>query len=194
MEEKRLTRRFSDVFDETLPILESARKGFVTENAALLKESITKFRDLIKSRAVFAQTIIQKKEKSEEELKYLSTVVPLQIAALAIENVMEKMALKVEAKIPFTDKALKEIRSLQFLVYSQLTDARDYVLTGNPHLKENIRKSMEEIKRLADEYELVHQNRLITGVCMPKASYLYIDITDSLKRAARAMVEFSEKV
>ena len=194
MEEKRLTNRISETFNLALPILQNARKGFVTENAALLKESITKFRDLLKSRGSTAESIVTKEDKTDEEKKYISMVIPLQTSALAIENVMEKMAIKVEAKIPFTEKALKEIDSLLIIVYTQLTDAKDFVTTGNANLKANIRKSFEEIRRLADEYELVHQNRLITGVCMPKASYLYIDITDSLKRASRALAEFCEKL
>ncbi len=193
MEDERLTKMLSDVFGEALPILQNARKGFITDNVALLKDSIAKFRELLKSRVAFSESIIKKTDKNEAEIKYVSTVIPLQSAAQAITNVMEKMAIKAEAQIPFTDKALKEIGSLLIIVYTQLTDARDYLVTGNPHLKENIRKNMEEIKRLAEEYELVHQNRLIMGVCVPKASYLYIDITDSLKRAARAMVQFSEK-
>ena len=194
MEEKRLIAKIADVFSETLPIMQDARKGFFTDNGKLLKDSIDKFKNLIKNRAAAAETIIGKADKNEGEVKFVSTMVPLQITAMAIENVMEKMVIKVEAKVPFTEKALKEIGSLLYIVYEQLTDAKDYVLTGNPHLKENIRKNMEEMKRLADEYESVHQNRLITGVCMPKASYLYIDISESLKRATRALVEFSEKV
>ncbi len=193
-EERQLTRLRSDVFDEALPILQNARKGFIRDNGTVLKESITKFRELLKSRAAFAKTIIDKKEKSPAELKYVSTLAPLQASGLAIENVMQKMAVKAEAKIPFTEKALKEIDSLLVVVYAQLTDARDYVTTGNPHLKVKIRQHMEEIKKLAEEYELVHQHRMISGVCVPKASYLYIDITDSLKRAARALVQFSEQV
>jgi Na+/phosphate symporter len=194
MEEKRLSEMLSDVFDEALPVLQNARKGFVRDNGSLLEESITKFRRLLKSRITSAEAITKKEERNEEEDKYVSMVIPLQTAALAIENVMEKMAIKAEAKIPFTEKALKEIDSLLVIVYAQLVGAKDYVTTRNPNLKANIRKNMEEIKRLADEYDLVHQNRLITGVCIPKASYLYIDITDSLKRVARALVQFSEKV
>ncbi len=194
MEEKGLTGILSNVFDEALPILQNARKGFIRDNRALLEESVTKFRELLKSRISFAETITRKAEKNEEELKYVGMVIPLQTAALAIENVMEKMAIKAEAKIPFTEKAFKEIDSLLVVVYAQLAAAKGYVATGDPYLKADVRKNMEEIRRLADEYDLIHQNRLITGVCLPKASYLYIDITDSLKRAARALVQFCEKV
>lgn len=178
-EKKQLTKMLSDVFHEAMPILQHARNGFIRDNGVELKESVAKFRELLKSRATFAETLIKKKEKNEAELKYVGTLAPLQASALAIENVMQKMAVKAEAKIPFTEKGLKEIDSLLVLVYAQLTDARDYVITENPHLKVSIRQCMEEIKRLADEYELIHQQRMISAVCVPKASYLYIDITDS---------------
>ena len=194
MEEKRLDKKLADVFNETLPILRNARKGFIADDGALAKASIAKFRELLKFHITTADTITKKKEKNNEELKYVNTIIPLQGAALAIENVIEKMVIKAEAKVPFTEKALKEIDSLLVIMYAQLTDAKDYMITGNPHLKENIWKNMEEITRLTDEYNLIHQNRLITGVCIPKASYLYIDITDSLKRAARAFAQFSETV
>jgi hypothetical protein len=46
---------------------------------------------------------------------------------------------------------------------------------------------------LVDEFEIIHQNRLITGVCMPQASYLYIDMTDSLKRIAKELSAFADK-
>jgi Na+/phosphate symporter len=52
---------------------------------------------------------------------------------------------------------------------------------------------MEKVTKLVDEFDLIHQNRLITGVCMPQASYLYIDMTDSLKRMARELAAFADK-
>ena len=193
-EEKQLTKMLSDVFHEAMPILQHARKGFIRDNGTELKEAVTRFRDLLKSRAAFAETLTKKEEKNAAELKYMSLLPPLQASALAIENVMQKMAVKAEAQIPFTEKGLKEIDSLLEVVYAQLTNARDYMITGNPHLKEGIRERMEELKNLADEYESIHQHRMIAGVCVTKASYLYIDITDSLKRAAKALVQFSEQV
>jgi Na+/phosphate symporter len=77
---------------------------------------------------------------------------------------------------------------------AQFRDTMDYVLTKNPRLKENIKGAKEMIAKSTTEYELIHQQRLITGVCMPKASYLYIDISESIKRIARGLAEFSEKV
>lgn len=194
MEEKRLTRMLSDVFDEAMPIMRHARKGFIADNRNLLKESIDKFSALVKSRSDVAEEIVKKSEKTESERKYLNIIVPLQASATAIENVMHKMLIKAEARVPFTEKAIKEIDSLLIIIYDQLTDVKDYVITENAHLKENIRKNMEEMRKQTDEYEVIHHTRFVTGVCVPKASYLYIDITDSLKRASKALVRFSEEI
>ena len=79
-------------------------------------------------------------------------------------------------------------------VGKEFTDLKDFCLTKNPILKEQVRVDMEEIRKLIDEYEIIHQNRLVTGVCMPQASYLYIDITDSLKRMAKELSVFAEKL
>ena len=53
---------------------------------------------------------------------------------------------------------------------------------------------MEKIIEMADKYSLMHEERLITGACMPKASYLYLDIIGSIKRIAQELVSFSERV
>ena len=193
MEERRLDKRFLDTFDEIVPVMESVRKGFLAQNIALVKEGRAKFQEILKSRAAFAEKVIQEKNRTDAEIRYLSLIIPFQTVALAIENVMEKMEIKVEAKILFSEKAAKEINVLIAIVASQLRDIKDYITTKNPNLKAAIQKSMEDLTRLADEYTVVHQDRMIQGVCMPKASYLYIDITDSLKRLSRGLVAFSEK-
>ena len=66
-------------------------------------------------------------------------------------------------------------------------------MTKNPALNEKIRADMEKVRKMADDFDIIHQNRLITGVCMPKASFLYIDMTDSLKRMAKELGAFADK-
>ena len=66
-------------------------------------------------------------------------------------------------------------------------------MTKNPLLKAQIQTDMEKVMKMIDDFDTVHQNRLITGVCMPRASYLYIDMTDSLKRMARELAAFADK-
>jgi Na+/phosphate symporter len=194
MEEKELNQRFHNMFEKMTPILEDMKKGFFTQNNTILKESEKRFREILKSALPFAEKLIEEKEKDEVEKRYVNLVLPVQMTALALENLIEKMHIKVESHILFSEKALNEIKELFAVMESQFIDTKDYILTKNPHLKNNIKSGKEKIIKMANEYALVHEQRLITGVCMPKASYLYIDITDSLKRITRRLADFAERV
>ena len=194
MEEKEMLLKFHEVFEHTLPVLESTKKGFLAEKETVLKENKAKIKDIIKSRVDFAQAIIEAKDKSEADKKYVSLLPSFQSIALALENLISKMETKVESRILFSEKALSEIKELLDTMLAQFRDAMDYVPTKNPHLKDNVKALREKIARATAEYDSIHQQRLITGICMPKASYLYIDISESIKRISRGLVEFSEKV
>jgi Na+/phosphate symporter len=194
MDEKELMQRFRDVFETSVPILDDLEKGFFSQQAAVIQECEKKFGDLLISRVPYVERIIGEKQKSEADMKYVRLLPALQTIALAIENLMYKMESKLVSNILFSEKALSEIRSLFHLMKEQFRDTKDYVITENPVLKEAIRTHMENMFRMIDELAIVHQNRLITGICMPQASYLYLDITDSLKRISRGLVNFVNKV
>jgi len=193
MEEQELTNRFCSLFEETLPILTNIYKGFAGQKINLLKESRSKFREVWKNRLPAVEKLIGDTEKNEVEKKFVALLPHLQRVALAIDNLVDKMEIKVETHILFSQKALDEIKQLMVAVGTEFTDVKDYCMAKNPVLKEQIRTDMEKIRKMIYEFEMVHQNRLITGVCMPKASYLYIDMTDSLKRMAKELGDFAEK-
>jgi Na+/phosphate symporter len=193
MEERELTDRLCSLFDETLPILTTIYKGFVGHKLPVLKESRAKFRSILKNRLPFVERLMEDKDKDEIEKKYINLVPHLQRVALALDNLVDKMEIKVETRTLFSQRALDEIKRLMVAVEAEFRDVRDFCMTKNPILKEQIRVDMENIRKMIDEFEIVHQNRLITGVCMPQASYLYIDMTDSLKRIAKELSVFADK-
>jgi len=78
-------------------------------------------------------------------------------------------------------------------VGTEFTVVKDYFTTRNPVIKDKIRSDTEKVREMIDEFDIVHQNRLITGICMPQASYLYIDMTDSLKRMAKELAALADK-
>lgn len=194
MEEREITERICNLFEETTPILNNIYRGFVGQKINLLKESRTKFRASLKERLPGIEKLIENKEKTEAEQKFLMALPHLQRVALALDGLLDKMEIKVESNVLFTDKALDEIKQLMVAVGAEFTDVKDYCFTKNPVLKEQIATDMEKVTKMIDEFDHVHQNRLITGVCMPQASYLYIDMTDSLKRMARELAAFANTV
>jgi Na+/phosphate symporter len=193
MEEKELIQRFHGTFEAIIPILQDVYKGFFANNPALLKECLSKFEKMHSAILPFVEKVIAEKEKDPVEKRYVNLVLAFQPIALAIDSLINRMLVKVESDILFSEKAVRDIKSLLEITYGQCRDAKDYILTKNPHLKDNVLAAKEKLAELATEYDVVHQNRLITGVCMPKASYLYIDFTHSLKRISRGLADFVEK-
>jgi Na+/phosphate symporter len=194
MEEKELVQGFHQIFEEVIPLFERTKKGFYVEKASILKEEKAKFSGIIKSRVAQAASVVGKKDKNEVEKKFIVLLTSAQTMSLAIENLVQKLEMKVEGQVLFSEKALMEIKKLFGVIEAQLRDTADFLSTRNARLKEAVHRGMEEAIKLADEYEVIHQQRLIEGVCMPKASYLYLDIVDSFKRIARSLAEFAERV
>jgi len=193
MDENELTQRFYKTFEALMPILQDIYKGFFANNTALLKECSSKFQKMHTTVLPFVEKIISEKEKDPIEKKYVALLLSFQPVALAIDNLINRMLDKVQNNILFGDKAVKEIKTLLDITYGQCRDSKDYFLTKNPHLRHNVVMAKEKLMELVIEFDIVHQNRLITGVCMPKASYLYIDFTHSLKRISKGLADLVEK-
>lgn len=194
MKENEILQRFQEILETAIPILEDLKKGFFTQKTSVIQDCERKFGDLLISRLPYAEKIVGEKEKDEAETKYVILLPTFQTIGLAIENLMYKMEAKVNSNILFSQKALSEIEELYGVMLEQLRDTKDYIATKNPNLKGSVKSHMEKTFKLIEELAIVHQNRLITGICMPQASYLYLDITDSLKRISRGLMDLTEKV
>ena len=194
MEEKRLTGKFNDVFVQTVPILETIKKGFFTHNLDIMREGKGQFREMLKSKVAGVLMVMEEPNKTEVQKQWLALIPSFQTIGLALENLISKMETKVELKILFSEKALAEIKELYTILEQQFRNAKDYIATKNPVLMTEMRAGWEKIFKTADEYAVIHQNRLIAGVCVPQASYLYLDIVDSIKRSSRGLIDFAEQV
>lgn len=185
---------FYRMFEAAIPILKSVKEGFERENSKILRENLERFLEIIKGSLPFFEKISEKKEKGEAETKALELLPIAQIVASGIENLIHKMLIKIDSNVLFSEKAKAEIGELLDELTSELRDLKDFIITENPELKKKVEERANKAISLSYEYDSVHQRRLITGICMPKASYLYMDMTDSMRKAFREMRNFAEKV
>jgi Na+/phosphate symporter len=182
------------MFNEAMPILESIKHGFIIQNEAVLTEAETKFIRVLTSNLPFAEKLVKKIPKDDIEKKFLRLLPHLQLIAMVARNLINTKKKKIASDVLFSDKALHEIIDIYTLMQAQWVDTRDFILTKNPDLKVDIKTAMEKIYKMADECVLEHEYRLITGLCMPKASYLYLIIVDSIKRISGELTSLSEKL
>ena len=90
----------------------------------------------------------------------------------------------VDEDVPFTDRALREINSLFERGVELLECVRDAALTENRVLVRHVIGAGAQYAQLAKDYAMAHQQRLQEGVCLPRASSVYLELLEQLERMA----------
>ncbi len=109
--------------------------------------------------------------------------VPMHLERIAvnIELLGASVGRMIRDGILFTDRAAREIRQLFATVLELLEGLRDALRTGNRTLVRYIRDAGRVAEVQANEFALFHEQRLIEGVCQPKASSVYLAMLDQLR-------------
>ncbi|MFH1115509.1 MAG: hypothetical protein V1792_16495 [Pseudomonadota bacterium] len=109
-----------------------------------------------------------------------------------IESILNVSRIKSRDGIPFSDKALKELTELFSLFTEALRTFRDVLLNRNQTVLEALLKQQDKLAQMTIDFGLAHEDRLLEGLCSPKASSLYLDILDSVKNANAHIKDMSE--
>ena len=133
---------------------------------------------------------------SSDEIARVYTSIPGHLERIAsnIEHIIRIVEQKNRENILFSDKAVSEMNFLFNRIKEVLSNLSDLVLARNKYLANYIIESEAEIERTANEFSTLHEERLIEGVCMPRASGIYVIILDSLKRIAWNAKEIAAKL
>lgn len=75
-----------------------------------------------------------------------------------------------------------------------LKNTSDIIPARNRIIREYVKESATEISRSANDFSTMHEERLVEGLCMPKASPLFLDIMDALKGISWHAKEIAEKL
>jgi Na+/phosphate symporter len=98
-----------------------------------------------------------------------------------IDTLLRTLRAMLHDAVPFSERAMREINSLFEKSVELLECMRDAIGTRNKVLIRHIREEGGRFERMINEFALFHQERLVEGLCLPKASSLYLAILDSLK-------------
>ena len=116
---------------------------------------------------------------AEQELVF----VPLHLERIGdnIESLVKAIKGMVQEGIPFTERAMREVNALFEKAIELAECVRDLVRTKNKVLVKHIADEGQRYEETANEYALAHQQRLIEGLCMAKASSLFVAMLDYLR-------------
>ena len=109
---------------------------------------------------------------------YADVVGDLELIGDYCKDILERVQIKIEEKLLFSDEAVKEYGEL----YGKTEEALEEIVCDldrdNPEIVRAVLKKEEQIDNLVDEYRRRHDQRLINGICSPIACNMFLNMLD----------------
>lgn len=120
--------------------------------------------------------------------------VNLRSIAENLATIAQALASKIKEEVLFSDKAMSELNYLFQRSRELLSTTVDLIFAPNVYVATYIREATVELERTADAFVSLHEDRLIGGLCLPKASGIFITCVDSFRHIAWQVQEIAVKV
>ncbi len=121
---------------------------------------------------------VSKKNETTRIKIYLDVVGDLELIGDYCKDILERVQIKIEERLLFSDEAVKEYVDLYThtqRVFARVTEA--LVNDDYEHLKK-VADEKKKIESLIDEYRTRHAQRLVERVCSPLACNMFLNIID----------------
>ena len=182
-----LGEKLSKMCYKASEILGGCIDGFLKHNIELINKSEKQGKELHYEETDIVNTLVEKAKltSSAKERKYISGLITVGNHIELIEdnvlNLLGSIRKKIEDSMLFSDKAVDELNYLFSNTKGILKSTADALVTKNRIIGKHILAEEEEVRQKACNFETVHEDRMISGVCVPDASRLYIDMVNSIR-------------
>jgi Na+/phosphate symporter len=168
-------------------------KSFIIPDPEKMQTCETLAKEVHREEKVLTTAIVCSPRTTSEVLKtVLLFPGKLERAGDLLESILNVARTKARDGIPFSDKALGEMTQLFELLEKMMKNFRDLIATLNASLIDVLLNQQKQLAQMTIDFALAHEGRLISGVCAPKASSLYLDILDSIRSINRYFKDMAE--
>jgi len=119
--------------------------------------------------------------KPEEKLKvaaYAEVVGDLELIGDYCKDILERVQIKIEEKLLFSDDAVKEYEQLYQKTHDAMKEVVHAINRDDLSLVQEVLRHQQHIDTLVDEYRQKHTERMINGVCSPFACNMFLNMLD----------------
>ena len=95
-----------------------------------------------------------------------------------VKDMIERIEIKIQEKLFFSEDALSEYRHLYNAVKAGLSDIVKSLKMDDKNFAKRILGDEEHVNRLLVKYRDAHTKRLISGVCDPRAGNMFLNLLD----------------
>ncbi len=176
-------------------MLEATWEGFRKHSIERLSEAEHIGREIHEKEKELTYTITHHLSYKEPHIEKLA-LVPGHIERIGdnIELLIRCIKTMIREGIPFSERAIKEINTLFTKCIELIECLGDVIKTRNRVLVKYIIEEGKKFQDMVSEYALAHQERLIEGTCLSKASSIFLAMLDYLTEIERHIRQITGKV
>lgn len=101
---------------------------------------------------------------------------------------------RISKHILFSEKAIRELEYLIGSIKYLSRCLKDVVITRNDVLLKYIIDTANALENTADSFAAEHEERLLSGVCQPQSSALFIDLLNTIKENSYHFKEMGRQI
>ena len=182
--------------DQTIDMLKVAREAFLKQRRPLAAQVLTLGHDVHRAEKALTANLVPGTADGGEVSGSERIFVPMHLERIGdnIEAFARAVERQVQDGVVFTDRAVHEIDRLLEKALELLEATRDILLTGNRTLVHHVLADGPCFQGTATEFASFHQERLIQGVCVPRASSIYLAMVDYVRGVERHLRDIVQKV
>jgi len=114
----------------------------------------------------------------ENMMYFTSIVADLEEIGDYIKDMIERIEIKIEEKLLFSEEALGEYKHLYRVIETALYDIVNSLKLDDKNFAKRILCDEGHVNILVQEYRQAHAKRLIAGGCDPRAGNMFLDLLD----------------
>lgn len=140
-----------------------------------LEKEITKYLVLVSQRSLSPM-------QSKRLTDLLNIVNDIERVGDHAENLAELAEEKIDEKLPFSEKALDELKYMFSKVHFSLNKSISALKNRDIELAREVALKEDEIDKIEKELRANHINRLNQGICYPESGVIFLDVISNLER------------
>jgi phosphate:Na+ symporter len=169
---------------QALDMWKSTHQAFMEHDLDLFPKILSeenKLNDLEKELTARLVELGRASASGEDKIQvtiYADVVGDLELIGDYCKDILERVQIKIEEKLLFSDEAVNEYGEL----YQKTEEALEEVVFAldkdSPEAVKTVLKKEEPVDVLVDEYRRRHDQRLIDGICSPMACNMFLNMLD----------------
>jgi len=95
-----------------------------------------------------------------------------------VKDMVERIEIKIQEELLFSEEALDEYKHLYSVVQTALSDVEKSLKLNDNNFSKRVLCDEEHVDKLVEKYRNAHAQRLLSEICDPRAGNMFLNLLD----------------